>query len=98
MKATIFTMFCLSLQPVVLAQDAPLPPCDAVKRLDAQATQSREELSKLLISYTELHPAVIAKRKNIEELEAARAAQVALAKSQGIVCPTKPEIAAQPPR
>jgi uncharacterized protein involved in exopolysaccharide biosynthesis len=100
MRATVFTMFCLSPQSAVLAQDARPSPCDAIRQLDAQVTQSREQISELLVRYSERHPFVIDARKDLERLETALAAQVALAKSQGMVCPASQSQTetASPPR
>jgi len=89
MIAIVFTMYFLSIQQVVWAQDAPPSPCAAIKQLDAQVTQSRDQISELLLRYTERHPLVVDARKNLEKLETELAAQVARAKSQGIVCPAR---------
>jgi hypothetical protein len=91
MKATVSAMLFSSLPLVVLAQAAPSP-CDGIKQLEAQAAQSREQISKLRVRYTEKHPEVLAARGNLERLETSLKQQVSLAKSQGIACPaSQPE-------
>jgi hypothetical protein len=87
MKATVSAMLSASLPLVVLAQVAPSP-CDGIKQREAQIAESREQISKLRVRYTEKHPEVLAARRKLERLETSLEQQVLLAKSQGIACPT----------
>jgi len=87
MRAIVLAMCCFSFRQVAWAQDAPSSPCDAIKQLDAQVAQTREQISELLLRYSELHPFVTNARKNLEKLQTELASQVVSAKSQGIVCP-----------
>jgi hypothetical protein len=76
----------LSLPLTVSAQEVRSSPCNTIAQDDALLSQHHKELAALLVNFTDKHPRVISLKETIAKLEADRAAAVAQAASQGVVC------------
>ena len=79
-------ILCLSLPLAVPAQGVRSSPCDIIAQLDVRISHYRNSLAALRLNYTDAHPRVIELKESLARAEADRAAAVAQAASQGVVC------------
>jgi uncharacterized protein involved in exopolysaccharide biosynthesis len=76
----------LGLTLTASAQEVRLSPCEIIAQFDTRISRYRKPLAELLLRYTDAHPDVVSLKEIVARAEGDRAAAVAQAASEGVVC------------